>query len=81
LRALMASGVSFTTPQIRALSESHFIHREAMQIILVHIAKKETCNPCLSLSRWEIEHAELVNFLLEIIGVVLFSKRGCGTCS
>ena len=52
------------------------IHREAMQIILVQIAKKETYHLCLSLSRWEIEHAELVNFLLEIIGVVLFSKRG-----
>ncbi|KAJ6568982.1 hypothetical protein B0H19DRAFT_1134371 [Mycena capillaripes] len=49
---------------------------QAMQLIIAQIARKETYHLRLSISKWEIDHDELVAFLLEIIGAVLFSKRG-----
>ncbi|KAJ6568926.1 hypothetical protein B0H19DRAFT_1373337 [Mycena capillaripes] len=49
---------------------------QAMQLIIGQIAGKETYHLRLSISKWEIDHEELVAFFLEIIGVVLFSKRG-----
>ncbi|KAJ6605343.1 hypothetical protein DFH09DRAFT_1300075 [Mycena vulgaris] len=49
---------------------------QAMQLILAQIATKQTHHLRLSILKWEIEYAELVAFLTEIIGVVLFSKRG-----
>ncbi|KAJ7115255.1 hypothetical protein C8R44DRAFT_984025 [Mycena epipterygia] len=52
------------------------IRIQAMQIILAQIARKETLHLRGSISRWEIEHDELVVFLSGIVGVILFSKRG-----
>ncbi|KAJ6568974.1 hypothetical protein B0H19DRAFT_1065754 [Mycena capillaripes] len=49
---------------------------QAMQLIIAQIARKETYHLRLSISKWEIEHEELVAFLSEVIGVVLFAKRG-----
>ncbi|KAJ6605350.1 hypothetical protein DFH09DRAFT_1353815 [Mycena vulgaris] len=49
---------------------------QAMQTILAQIATKQTHHLRLSISKWEIEFAELVAFLSETVGVVLFSKRG-----
>jgi hypothetical protein len=49
---------------------------EAMQLIMAQIASKETHFLWCSMSKWEIDHDILVGFLSEIIGVVLFSKRG-----
>ncbi|KAJ7870764.1 hypothetical protein B0H14DRAFT_2725309 [Mycena olivaceomarginata] len=49
---------------------------QAMQLILAQIASKEIYHLLCSISKWEIDHDELVSFLSEIIGVVLFSKRG-----
>ncbi|KAJ7115267.1 hypothetical protein C8R44DRAFT_739861 [Mycena epipterygia] len=52
------------------------IRIQAMQIILAQIAGKQTLHLRGSISRWEIEHDELVPFLSEIVGVALFAKRG-----
>ncbi|KAJ7115270.1 hypothetical protein C8R44DRAFT_794364 [Mycena epipterygia] len=52
------------------------IRIQAMQIIMAQIAGKQTLHLRDSISRWEIEHDELVAFLSEIVGVALFSKRG-----
>jgi hypothetical protein len=49
---------------------------QAMQLIIGQIARKETFHLRRSISKWDIDHEELVAFLSEIIGVVLFSKRG-----
>jgi hypothetical protein len=47
-----------------------------MQLILAQIASTETYHLRRSVSKWEIDHEELVAILSGIIGVVLFSKRG-----
>jgi hypothetical protein len=49
---------------------------EAMQLIMAQIASNETRHLRCSISKWEIDQDVLVAFLSEIIGVVLFSKRG-----
>ncbi|KAJ6505437.1 hypothetical protein C8R45DRAFT_549030 [Mycena sanguinolenta] len=49
---------------------------QAMQIIVAQIASEDTYHLQCSFSKWEIDHEELVALLSEIIGVVLFSKRG-----
>ncbi|KAJ7861869.1 hypothetical protein B0H13DRAFT_2354935 [Mycena leptocephala] len=49
---------------------------QAMQLIIGQIARKDTFHLRRSILKWEIDHEELVAFLSEIIGVVLFSKRG-----
>ncbi|KAF7367819.1 hypothetical protein MSAN_00846300 [Mycena sanguinolenta] len=49
---------------------------EAMQMLVAQIASEDTYYLWCSFSKWEIDHEELVAFLSEIIGVVLFSKRG-----
>ncbi|KAJ7362996.1 hypothetical protein DFH08DRAFT_841843 [Mycena albidolilacea] len=49
---------------------------QAIQLILAQIASKEIYHLLCGISKWEIDHDELVSFLSEIIGVVLFSKRG-----
>ncbi|KAJ7739090.1 hypothetical protein B0H14DRAFT_2638345 [Mycena olivaceomarginata] len=52
------------------------LRTQAMQLIIAQIARTETYHLRLSILKWEIDHEELVAFLLEIIGVVLFSRRG-----
>ncbi|KAF7367806.1 hypothetical protein MSAN_00844800 [Mycena sanguinolenta] len=49
---------------------------EAMHILVARIASEDTYHLQCSFSKWEIDHEELVAFFSEIIGVVLFSKRG-----
>ncbi|KAJ7691308.1 hypothetical protein B0H17DRAFT_1063431 [Mycena rosella] len=49
---------------------------QAMRMILVQIATQKTHHLCLCISQWDVTHAELVNFVSEIVAVVLFSKRG-----
>ncbi|KAF8185307.1 hypothetical protein K438DRAFT_1836852 [Mycena galopus ATCC 62051] len=48
----------------------------AIQLIMAQIASNNTYHLQCSFAKWEIDHDELVTFLSEIIGVVLFSKRG-----
>ncbi|KAJ7623084.1 hypothetical protein DFH06DRAFT_1305376 [Mycena polygramma] len=49
---------------------------QAMQLIVAQIAAREISHLLLSISKWEVDHEELVAILSEIIGVGLFSKRG-----
>ncbi|KAJ6505451.1 hypothetical protein C8R45DRAFT_1181869 [Mycena sanguinolenta] len=49
---------------------------EAMTIIIAQIASEDTYHLQCSFSKWEIDREELVTLLSEIIGVVLFWKRG-----
>ncbi|KAJ6505481.1 hypothetical protein C8R45DRAFT_972831 [Mycena sanguinolenta] len=49
---------------------------QAMQILVAQIASEDTYHLQRSFSKWETDHEELVALLSEIIGVVLFSKRG-----
>ncbi|KAJ6505414.1 hypothetical protein C8R45DRAFT_1070135, partial [Mycena sanguinolenta] len=49
---------------------------QSMQILVAQIASEDTYHLQCSFSKWEIDHEELVALLSEIIGVVLFSKRG-----
>lgn len=47
-----------------------------MQIIVVQIARKHTHYLRLSLSKWDIEHEELVALLSEIVAIAMFANRG-----
>ncbi|KAJ7748408.1 hypothetical protein B0H16DRAFT_1461689 [Mycena metata] len=49
---------------------------QAMQILLAQIASQQIRHLCSSIAEWEIDHEELVALLSEIIGIVLFYKRG-----
>ncbi|KAJ7354121.1 hypothetical protein DFH08DRAFT_933776 [Mycena albidolilacea] len=60
----------------RPLLYPETFRKKAMQLIMAQIASKNTYFLRCSLSTWEIERDVLVAFLSEIIGVVLFSKRG-----
>jgi hypothetical protein len=65
-----------TFPDSRPSLYPDGLRTQAMQLIIAQIACTETYHLRLSILKWEIDHEELVAFLLEIIGVVLFSRRG-----
>ncbi|KAJ7621684.1 hypothetical protein DFH06DRAFT_1232437 [Mycena polygramma] len=50
------------------------LHSEAMQLIVAQIATRETFHLRLSISKWEVDHEELVAILSEVLGVELFSE-------
>ncbi|KAJ7691330.1 hypothetical protein B0H17DRAFT_566082 [Mycena rosella] len=52
------------------------VHAQAMRTILVQIAIEQTHHLRLGIAKWEIPHAELVEFLSEIGAVAIFWKRG-----
>jgi hypothetical protein len=73
--------ISNVTQFLRLISEqrpglySETVQTQALQIILVQISKEQTHHLRRSIIKWE-DPAEIVRLLSEIMGVVLFSKRG-----